>query len=431
MVSFPAYPKRYFTSNPLTIHKTYHDILVDKHFPKQVQFGFNSKLILEPSTIGKAIKHLPKPDVFYKKLSAPTHNSVFLGDGLLTANSNSAKKQRKSFEKKFTKLMLSEFEPFMFREANSIIDQLENYSYVDVKQFSNNVTMNIVGKTLLGDIFDSETRCSIINNTTFISEEAVRHINPLYSIFTHNPLYNYHMVNKTMYIRNTISDVIDGHSSTSSNINLLDTIIYSSKNKQHAIDNILTFFLAGYDTTASALAIGIQLLYNKNNRFIINNIKDEIASGIPVNDIVSLDYFVKELLRLYPPSGGGIMRQFSSQYSHLFPDEQWNDNLLLIFPIYSIHRNPEFWVYPDKFMPERWLNIKESDVNNVYLPFSLGSRNCIGKFFALLELKIILYTLILRLNIASVSHEINTICTPVMQNSCNIQMYVEKNHIKR
>jgi len=64
---------------------------------------------------------------------------------------------------------------------------------------------------------------------------------------------------------------------------------------------------------------------------------------------------------------------------------------------YLVHRNPDFWPDPEKFLPERFY---KTEINSnkrhpfAYLPFSGGLRNCIGRNFALLEAKIIISKLI-------------------------------------
>ena len=427
-LKLPAHPRKYLSNDPRRIHKTYHQILSEENFPREIQFGFRSTLITDPQTVGKVLKYLPKSKIFYDKLSKPVHGAKFLDEGILTAKGEDAKNQRKNFEMNFNRSILESFEPFMYTEANALIDKFPNSGYVDVKDYCKNVTTNIVGKTLLGDIFDTQIRKYIINDTVYLNEEIVKYINPLYSSRTVIPSYQIEIINKTVKIRNTLKILIKNRNNNDSCTELLDVIIKSSKNEEQALDNILTFFLAGYDTTASALTICIQLIFSLKNHSIYKNILDEVNSVTNIHEMKYLDNFIKEVLRLHPPSGAGMLREYENSYSHHFCEYNWADGNNIIVPVYSLQRHPDYWEFPDVLFPERWEKIKEINVQNIYLPFSIGPRNCIGKYLALMELKVILSILIKRIEVSYISDTIYTTCTPVLENAANVSMYIEKKH---
>jgi cytochrome P450 len=69
----------------------------------------------------------------------------------------------------------------------------------------------------------------------------------------------------------------------------------------------------------------------------------------------------------------------------------------IIVPIWLLHRHPDYWSEPESFKPERWLNSGQAERKFqpfAYLPFSAGSRNCIGQRFAMWEAKLILAPII-------------------------------------
>jgi len=70
-------------------------------------------------------------------------------------------------------------------------------------------------------------------------------------------------------------------------------------------------------------------------------------------------------------------------------------------PIYPLHRNPDYYTDPDKFDPERFSPENKSKIPDyVYHPFGCGPRICIGNRFALIEIKAILFYLLLNFEIA-------------------------------
>ena len=70
----------------------------------------------------------------------------------------------------------------------------------------------------------------------------------------------------------------------------------------------------------------------------------------------------------------------------------------LVIPIYLLHRHPKYWSEPECFKPKRWLSSNNQTDRKfqpfAYLPFSAGSRNCIGQRFAMWEAKLILAPII-------------------------------------
>ena len=68
-----------------------------------------------------------------------------------------------------------------------------------------------------------------------------------------------------------------------------------------------------------------------------------------------------------------------------------------MFPIYCFHHDPEYFPEPDKFDPERFNEENRKSIDpDTYLPFGIGPRNCIGSRFALMEIKTIFYSLLLK-----------------------------------
>ena len=75
-------------------------------------------------------------------------------------------------------------------------------------------------------------------------------------------------------------------------------------------------------------------------------------------------------------------------------------NDLIWIPAHGIHRDPEYYPNPDKFDPERFSDENKDSIRPyTYMPFGLGPRNCIGSRFALLEIKSLLFKLLLNFEI--------------------------------
>ncbi|XP_058537034.1 cytochrome P450 4A4-like isoform X4 [Ochotona princeps] len=102
---------------------------------------------------------------------------------------------------------------------------------------------------------------------------------------------------------------------------------------------------------------------------------------------------IKEALRIYPPVPS-ITRKLSKPVT--FPDgRSLPKGIVLLLSIYGLHHNPQVWQNPEVFDPCRFA--PDSDRHShAFLPFSGGSRNCIGKQFAMNELKVAVALTLLR-----------------------------------
>lgn len=68
-------------------------------------------------------------------------------------------------------------------------------------------------------------------------------------------------------------------------------------------------------------------------------------------------------------------------------------------PIYGFHHDEKYFKNSDKFDPERFSDENKGNIDpDTYLPFGIGPRNCIGSRFALMEIKTIIYYLLLNFN---------------------------------
>jgi cytochrome P450 len=159
-------------------------------------------------------------------------------------------------------------------------------------------------------------------------------------------------------------------------------------------DEVMTFVLAGHETTAVALAWTWYLLARHPE--VAERLRAEVAAALrgrtpTIDDLPGLQYarmVVEEVMRLYPPVWG-FFRQ------SLAPDRigSWavpKGTVVLISP-YLTHRHPRVWDDPERFDPDRFApeRVKERP-RFAYLPFSGGPRLCIGNEFALMEAQLAL-----------------------------------------
>ncbi|XP_058537031.1 cytochrome P450 4A4-like isoform X3 [Ochotona princeps] len=161
-----------------------------------------------------------------------------------------------------------------------------------------------------------------------------------------------------------------------------------------------TFMFEGHDTTASGISWILYALATHPEHQ--QRCREEIQSILGDGASLSWDHLdkmpyttmcIKEALRIYPPVPS-ITRKLSKPVT--FPDgRSLPKGIVLLLSIYGLHHNPQVWQNPEVFDPCRFA--PDSDRHShAFLPFSGGSRNCIGKQFAMNELKVAVALTLLR-----------------------------------
>ncbi|GAB1602238.1 cytochrome P450 3A24-like isoform X1 [Argonauta hians] len=152
------------------------------------------------------------------------------------------------------------------------------------------------------------------------------------------------------------------------------------------------FLLAAYENTANTIAfLAYQLALNPD---IQDRVYEEIKLSIKKDEVTFenlqqlkyLDMCVAEVLRMYPvsPRTDRIVASECVINGWTIPKEA-----NVVFPIYTLHHDPQIWPDPHKFDPERFTaEASEARPPYSYLPFGGGPRMCMGPKFAYLELKL-------------------------------------------
>lgn len=163
-------------------------------------------------------------------------------------------------------------------------------------------------------------------------------------------------------------------------------------------DNLLTFIVAGHETTALTLAWSLYLCaFDQGVQDRARAEAQAVLAGRAATaaDVMALPYIrrvVDEALRLYPPAAF-LSRTAQADDTLCGHEVRRGDTVIL--PVYALHRHHKLWPEPDRFDPDRFADGKPAE-RFAYLPFGDGPRICIGQNFALQEAVIILATLLAR-----------------------------------
>jgi cytochrome P450 len=158
-------------------------------------------------------------------------------------------------------------------------------------------------------------------------------------------------------------------------------------------DELVTLLVAGHETTATGLAWAFELLLRNPQ------VLERLRAALDSDDQSYLDAVVKETLRVRPvvPGIGRVVRGQSFELGgYVIPD-----GLEINPSIAAIHRRPDCYPEPQKFLPERFLGPDSPD-NFTWIPFGGGTRRCLGASFASFEMRVVIRRVVERANLTTV-----------------------------
>jgi len=178
-------------------------------------------------------------------------------------------------------------------------------------------------------------------------------------------------------------------------------LMYESGMAEGAIrDNVSFFFLAGHETTATAISwiCSILATHPEVQEKARKEAFEKIPDSFTYDNLKELNYIeglIKESLRMNPPVTNLLGR-------HVSKDTTLNNiflpaNTTINMDLTSMGYDPNIWENPQIVKPERWYNENlTKEQRSAWMPFSFGPRICIGMNFSLLEQKIFLVKILKR-----------------------------------
>ena len=374
-------------------------------------------LVSDPAVIRHVL--LDNNDNYDKRTPAYDALRVVVGNGLITSGGAFWKRQRRITQPAFHGEGVRHFAPVITRLAAETADEWERATLagetVDACTDMMLVTLRIVAETLFGDdlagdaaeinrVFPMILAClsariaSPIRPPVWLPTANNRRLRP--ALASLNAIVERLIATKRRRLAEGIAPR-DGYRDLLTVLMLArDAETGEAMSDAQLRDEVMTFMIAGHETTATALSWLWYLLDRHPEEQ--DRLRAELASATggrspTVEDLPRLQRLkavIQETLRLYPP-----LWMFDRRA--LGPDDLAGAKVapgdLVIFCPYAIHRLPELWPDPEAFRPERFEAGHEEQKNKfAYLPFSAGPRTCIGNSFAILESQIIMGTLLSR-----------------------------------
>jgi cytochrome P450 len=330
---------------------------------------------------------------------------ILVGEGLITSSGEYHLRQRRLAQPAFHRARIDAYAQTMVERAIRVRNAWHAGETRDVATEMMHLALSIVGKTL----FDSDVESEV--------EEIAAEVNAvmrLYNFLVALPRLERFLAlpipgllrfrRARARLDATVFRMIEEHRASDRDrgdlLSMLLAARYddgSAMSDQQLRDEVMTIFLAGYETTANALTWTWYLLSrNPDAEQRMHQEIDAVLGGrsATIGDIPQLKYtrmVAAESMRLYPPAwamGRRALRDFS------FGDYYLPARTSIFMSQYIMHRNPKYFPEPLRFDPERFSSEAESSRPRfAYFPFGGGARQCIGESFAWMELALVLATI--------------------------------------
>ncbi|HEX4951249.1 MAG TPA: cytochrome P450 [Blastocatellia bacterium] len=332
-----------------------------------------------------------------------------LGEGLLTSEGEFHLRQRRLVQPAFHRQRVASYATSMVEDARKIRERwamLPPGESLEMSQEMMRLTLVIAGRTLFDADVEDEAN-DVGQALTDAMSVAERIPNPLAAILSRLPLPSNRRFAKA---RQRLDDIIYGiiRERRASNVDrgdFLSMLLLAQDEEggtggmtdQQVRDEALTIFLAGHETTATALTWTWYLLsqHPEAEAKLHAEIDAVLQGRLPTfEDLPKLRYaemVFAEAMRLYPPAWIIGRRALVEHEMDGFKIKAGD---LTLHSQYLVHHDARWFPEPDKFIPERWTpELKESRPKFSYFPFGGGTRTCIGEAFAWMEASLVIATL--------------------------------------
>lgn len=183
----------------------------------------------------------------------------------------------------------------------------------------------------------------------------------------------------------------------------------NSPGNQEVRNTIVFNSLVSYLNTSSVIAWALVMIANhpEIETKLVEEARQVCNGNSPsYRDFLKLTYmhaFIHEVLRLYPVACMILRDSISDDEINGFPILA---NSAVFLSVFHAHRHPDYWQFPEKFDPERFINKPwGQDYQFAYFPFGAGKRRCIAKNFAFMEVCLIVASIIQHFHLGLINDE--------------------------
>lgn len=377
-------------------------------------------LIVTCPEVTKEVLMSPKypKDSFYKKLFN-LFGQRFLGNGLVTAQDHEQwYKQRRIMDPAFSSLylrgLMGTFNERAEKLMRKLSDVADNKTEASMLHLVNFVTLDVIAKVAFGVDLDQQRNSSVfpkaietcLKAMVYVARDTFFEFNPKNRPFIKEAREACRLLRTTgaQWIHDRKTAMQNGDEVPK---DILTQIIKTAGKEENTtkedeelmLDNFVTFFIAGQETTANQLAFCVMELARHPD--ILEKVKKEVDDVIGMKQDISYDdlgkliylsQVLKETLRIYP-TAPGTTRDVLQDI--VIDGIRIPAGVTCFFNSYVTGRMDKFFKDPLTFDPDRF-HPDAPKPYYCYYPFALGPRSCLGQNFSQMEAKVVMAKLLQR-----------------------------------
>ncbi|KAL5497010.1 hypothetical protein EMCRGX_G013400 [Ephydatia muelleri] len=365
----------------------------------------------------------PKPIYIFKQFRRLLGERL-LGNSLFSIREYTEwRPRRKLYDQAFNKTYLQCLAPQFNACVNKLVDELkllaDGKTLVSFKKYMHQVTMDVISQVAFATDFKEEWKKRALdlkytkgNGLHFLIQHTFKGFHKV--LF--NPIFQYlHPFEAESYRETTrvlramgrdciLKTMKAVRSSDRIAPNILTCILQMAETEHNAdtetlVDDFVLFYIAGQETSAVAALFALVLVHQHAD--VLEKLLQEIDHVLGKKDTISFEdldklcyteQVIKESMRMYPPFT--VSRRLVQEGGLVLSGYQIPAGTEVNMSGDAMCHMQEYVDNPDIFDPSRF-DSKETILSSfVYLPFGAGHRSCIGKLFAMIEMKIILARLL-------------------------------------
>lgn len=357
---------------------------------------FRSYLSNDPAITTEILK--TNPDNFPKSDRVGAGLRPLLGNSVFLTNGDVWKRQRRIIDPAFEGGRLRDTFPAMWAASEAAVDRMPTGGSVEIEELASHAAADVIFRTLFSIPIEHD-----VASRVFHEFRAHQRTQPILNLaaFIKGPrwmprFFKRETLRTAQVIRQLIGDltrerlaqIADGTAPDDLATKIMTTVDPETGDRfdvDEMVDQVAIFFLAGHETSASALSWALYLLamYPEWQDKIADEARGLEPDFSNLSRLkVTRDVF-RETLRLYPPVP---MMVRENQTDVTFRGRAIRKGAQFVLSPWHLHRHERMWDRPDEFMPDRWTTeAAKASARDAYMPFSAGPRVCTGAGFAMAE----------------------------------------------